>query len=134
MDQRDYIAALKKHGELIEIEEEIHWNLEAAAICTMSNRVGGPAVWFKNIKGYPKGYTLLGSPYAGKRYQPWRRMAITLGLDPDIPWNEWGRELAMRYTHPIKPTIVSTGPVKQNKMTTKSAGRMFKHYFQPSRL
>jgi 4-hydroxy-3-polyprenylbenzoate decarboxylase len=119
MDLRDYIAALKKHGELIEIEEEVDWNLEAAAICTMSNRVGGPAVWFKNIKGYPKGYTLLGSPYAGKRHQCWRRMAIALGLDPDISWNEWGRELAMRYTHPIKPTIVSTGPVKKNKMIGK---------------
>lgn len=119
MDMRDYIAALKKHGELLEIEEEVDWNLEAAAISTMSNRVGGPAVWFKKIKGYPKGYTMLGSPYAGKRHQCWRRMAIVLGLDPNISWNEWGRELAMRYTHPIKPTIVSSGPVKKNKMIGK---------------
>lgn len=112
-DTREFIEALRKAGELIEINEEVDWNLEAAAICTMSNRVGGPAVLFNKIKGYPEGYRLLGSPYAGKRRQPWRRMAIALGLDPDIPWVEWGRELAMRFEHPIKPTIVTTGPCKE---------------------
>ena len=59
---RAFIDRLREMGELVEIEEEVDWNLEAAAFSTMSCRVGGPILWFKKIKGYPEGYTLLGEP------------------------------------------------------------------------
>ncbi len=118
---REYIERLKEYGEVVEINEEVGWNLEASAFCTMSNRIEGPALLFNKLKGYPEGYRLLGSPYGGTRKNSWKRLAIGLGLEPDISYEEFCRELFMRFTHPIKPTVVSTGPCKEEIHIGKEA-------------
>lgn len=110
---RQFLKKLSEYGELVEIEREVDWNLEAAAILAMSYRVEGPAVLFKKIRGYPPGYSLVGGLYAGKRRQPWRKMAIALGLSPDLSYEEWVKEFTARLDHPIKPLIVSTGACKE---------------------
>jgi 4-hydroxy-3-polyprenylbenzoate decarboxylase len=115
-DLRWFIDELKKNGELVEIDEEVHWNLEAAAFSTMSNRVGGPAFLFKKIKGYPEGYNLLGECLAGSWKAPWRRIAIAAGAPKEI-WNDpiaIQDELLRRLYSKIKPIIVSEGECQQN--------------------
>lgn len=97
----------------MEIQEEVDWYLEASAILAMSYRLEGPAVLFNKLKGYDPRYRLVGGLYSGRRRQPWRKMAIALGLSPDIGYDEWVNELSSRLDHPIKPTIVSTGPCKE---------------------
>ena len=118
---REFIKRLKELGELIEIEEEVDWNLEAAAFSTMSCRVGGPILWFKKIKGYPEGYTLLGEPWAGPPQQIWRRLAIAGGAPPDAHPFDFAFELLRRLYTGIPPTIVSTGPCKEHIQMGKEA-------------
>jgi len=43
-DLREFIDALEKEGELKRIVNEVDWNLEAGAVCRLSNEVGGPAL------------------------------------------------------------------------------------------
>jgi len=113
MDLRDFLADLKKHDMLLEIEEEVDWNLEVSAIAAMNHRLEGPTLWFKNIKGYPEGYSVTTNTGSGTRRKTFRKFAVSLGLDPDISYAEWAREFTMRLNHPIKPTIVSSGPCKE---------------------
>ena len=54
-DLRDFIADLKKVGELVEVDREVDWNYEISAFEVMSGRVGVPAFLFNKIKGTPEG-------------------------------------------------------------------------------
>ncbi|OGW18822.1 MAG: hypothetical protein A3G93_00885 [Nitrospinae bacterium RIFCSPLOWO2_12_FULL_45_22] len=118
---REFIKRLREMGELVEIEEEVDWNLEAAAFSTMSCRVGGPILWFKKIKGYPEGYTLLGEPWAGPVHQIWRRLAIAAGAPPEANPFDLGAELLRRLYTGIPPTIVSNGLCKEHIQMGKEA-------------
>ncbi len=121
MDLREFMEKLKELGELKEIDKEVHWRLEAAAISTLALRSygvsdpdrGAPAIHFRKIKGYPDGYTLLAEPYAGGWKKPWRRFAIAFGLDPNIPFREFLGWALNRLQSPVKPLIVAGGEVKE---------------------
>lgn len=112
-DFRDMFSDLKKRGELLEIDQEVDWNLEAAAIAAMSYRVEGPAVVFNKLKGYPPGYRLVAGLFAGTLAKPWRRIALAMGLDPDVDLDTVRRVIGERLQNPIKPIEVSTGPCKE---------------------
>lgn len=113
-DMRDYIEDLKKIGEpVIEIDEEIDWNLEAAAFASMIGRVSGPVVIFNNIKGYPRGYRLLAGMFTGTWERPHRRLSAAIGLSPEISYREFFWELANRESRILKPIEVATGPCKE---------------------
>lgn len=118
---REFVSRLREMGELVEVNEEVHWNLEAAAFSTMGCRVGGPVLWFKKVKGYPEGFTLLGEPWAGPVHQVWRRLAIAADATPEINPFDLGAELLRRLYAGIKPTIVSTGPCKEEVHLGKEA-------------
>ena len=49
-DLRSYLDVLRANGELVEIETEVHWDLEAAEIHRRVIAAGGPALLFRNIK------------------------------------------------------------------------------------
>src|ERR1700704_4508516 len=54
-DQRGWIAALRKEGELREITAEVDWNIELGTIMRLAQGAGdGPALLFNNIKDYNK--------------------------------------------------------------------------------
>ena len=121
-DLREFIERLDRYGELQRIEKEVDWNLEAGAITRRANEIGAPAALMTRIKGYPEGYALLGSPFGGSKqqgYKPWRRVAIALEEDPDIPLWDLILESNKRRAHPLKPTLVSTGPCKENILMGK---------------
>lgn len=110
---REYLEQLKRHGLLVEVAAEVDWKLEAAAIIAMIYRLEGPAVHFKKIKGYPERYSLVGAPYSGTRKKPWQKMAVALGLSPEISRAEWEEEFTRRLAQPLKPVVVPTGPCKE---------------------
>ena len=100
-DHRDFIEALKKTGDVVEVTKEVDWELEAGAIGRKAYEMGGPSVWFKKLKDYPKGFTL----YNGS-LGTWRRVAIALGLPPETPVREIYRIYEERLDKPIDPVIV----------------------------
>jgi len=79
-DNREFINALKKTGDVVCINKEIDWDLEAGAISRRAMELSGPAALFEKIKGYPDGYRIFGGPLA-----TYRRVAIALGLPADTP-------------------------------------------------
>lgn len=119
IDVRDHLDALQEYGELVTVDEEIDWNLEAAALAAMSNRTGAQAIHFKMIKGYPEGYTLAANLFAGPGHhydykrKMWGRIAIGLGLDPKMEYEEFIATLNERYRFPILPIKTNTGPCKE---------------------
>ncbi len=121
-DIKEYIADLENEGEIVRVNEEVDWNLEASAVGRRLselgqgravNRGGTPAVLFEKVKDYP-GFSLM---HGGQ--SSIKRAAMTLGLeDPD---KATIREMQDRYLrgldHPIKPVEVSPkdAPCKKNK-------------------
>jgi 4-hydroxy-3-polyprenylbenzoate decarboxylase len=86
-DNREFIMALEKTGDLVRIKQEVDWDLEVGAIVRRTNELRGPAVFFERIKDYPEGYRIFGSPLA-----TYRRLAIAMGLDPNISIRELHEE------------------------------------------
>jgi len=108
-DNREFIEALKKAGELIEIEKEVDWDLEAGAIVRRTQELRGPAPLFKNIKDYPEGYRIFGAPIAS-----FKRLSIAMELDPDAKIPTIIEEYRQRMKNPIKPVVISSGPCQEN--------------------
>lgn len=117
---RTFIEELQSQGEINSLKEKISWDLECSAICGMSQRAGGPAVRFDNIKDYP-GFSLLGSLFCGPGFfdfpQEARKMhgriAIALGLDRWIDLQEMEETLLERKKTSIKAIEVESGPCQE---------------------
>ncbi len=110
-DNRTFVEALVKTGDAVKITKEVDWDLEAAAIAGRSCELNGPASLFENLKDYPQGGRILGSPLA-----TYRRLAVALGLAPQTPPADIFAEYERRVAKPVKPVIVKDGPCKENKM------------------
>ena len=106
MDLRDYLNKIDELGELKVVDQEVDWNLEAAAIATQLNRTAGPVALFRNLRGYPAGHGLLAEPFSGTWERPWRRFAVAMDMDADINWKDFLGNFGKRL-NPIKPTVVS---------------------------
>ena len=112
-DMREYMSKLEEYGMLMTIDKEVHWNLESSAIAAMNMRLGGPALHFTNIKGYP-GHSMVTCLFsAHDQRRPWEKVAIAFGLDPKAPIDDMRNEIKHRLAHPIKPVVVSSGPCKE---------------------
>lgn len=116
-DLREFMTALEAAGELVAIDKEMDWRLEVGALTRRTYEVGAPALHFRKIKGYPKGYTILGAPAGRGSRGIWSKLAVALELDPEIPYQKLREEFVRRITSPIKPYQVSTGPCKENILT-----------------
>lgn len=112
-DTRDFIDDLKKRGELVEVDEEVDWNLEIPAYSVISGRFGGPAFLFNNIKGLPKGHRVLTGMLIGDSIRPHRKLAVALGIDPKVDFATWYQELARKMANMLRPVEVATAPCKE---------------------
>lgn len=108
---REFLDVLEPSGELVRIKEEVDWDLEAAAISRRAYELEGPAILFEKVKDYPLGFRIFGGSLG-----TFRRVAIAMGLPPDISVREIYAEFERREASPIKPVIVETGPCKENKL------------------
>jgi 4-hydroxy-3-polyprenylbenzoate decarboxylase len=116
-DLRDFINVLSEAGEINSLSQEVDWYLEAGAIASYANEVGAPAPLFTQIKDYPSGYRLLGSPLAGSRLRknrPWRRLSLAMGLEADISFSDLAEEYIRRRKHSLKANLLTWGPCKEN--------------------
>lgn len=117
---RSFLDDLAKQDELRSIDEQVDWDLESSAICAMSQRTGGPAVQFANVKDYP-GMPLVGSLFSGPGMFEWPqlkrkmhgRMAIALGLEPDIHYDDMFATVMDRRRAPIRAIEIEAGPCQE---------------------
>lgn len=59
-DLRDWLAEVEKIGELARINEPTDWDEEISGITYLTGKkLGGPALLFDNIQGYPQGFRVL---------------------------------------------------------------------------
>lgn len=110
-DNREFVKALAKTKDVLQIKEEIDWDLEASAITGYSCETNGPACFFEKLKHYRQGGRILGAPIA-----TYRRLAIALGMRPDSSSADVFNAYEQRIAKPIKPVIVKNGPCKENKL------------------
>ena len=107
-DTRDFIEALRSTGDLVEVDNEVSWDLELGAIARLACERDGPAVWFKRIADYPKDVTVFVNPVA-----TWRRIALAFGLQPTSSIKEIYQEYEKREGKLIPPVEVKDGPCKE---------------------
>jgi len=117
-DNRPFIEALERTGDLVRMRREVDWDMEAGAIVRRLNEMQGPAVLFERIKDYPEGYRIFGAPVA-----TFRRLSVALGLPPDTPVRELTHEFARRLESPIKPIFIrqQDAPCKENVLLGEEA-------------
>ena len=107
-DTREFIAALRSTGDLIEIEQEVHWDLELGAISRLACEKDGPAIWFKRITDYPGDKTAFANPMA-----TWRRVAVAFGMAPDSSVKDIYAEYERREGKLIPPVTVEKALCKE---------------------
>ena len=118
---RDYLETLKQMGEMVEIDDEIDWNLEMGAIFRLTAESLSPGAFFNRIKGCPEGFRAadLGYAKSGKEGQPWARLAVLMGLPPETDLMSiqsayiHAKENGTRY--PPKIVDPAGAPCKENK-------------------
>jgi phenylphosphate carboxylase alpha subunit len=110
-DNREYLDALAKYGDMVRIEQEVDWDLEAGAIVRRVCETGSPVPLFENVKDYP------GCRMSGALLSTYNRLAVALGLDFNTPIPEIGKEYIKRTeSEPIPPRILDKkdAPCKEN--------------------
>lgn len=110
---REFLAALKKTGDVVVIKEEVDWDGEAGAIDRRANERKEPAPFFEKVKDYP-GFRLFGGLLATNR-----RLAIAMGLPAGTSGRRLQKEYEIRTEKPVKPVIVEKAPCKENKLFGK---------------
>lgn len=118
-DIRDYLDVLDEMGELCHVTDEVDWKLEMTGIGAMSNRIDDKIPLFENIKGYPKGVRATTDLYRGSHGALWRRMALSIGLSPNISYADYIDEYINRFNHPIRPIAVDKGSCQDVVLTGK---------------
>ena len=118
-DLRGWIAALKAHNELHEIDAQVDWNIELGTIMRLAQGPGtGKALLFNNIKDYNKPDSRCRRVF-GSALNNYRRIAIMLGLPADTHPRELVKISRNILEGAITPRIVTSGPVKENIVTGK---------------
>jgi 4-hydroxy-3-polyprenylbenzoate decarboxylase len=113
-DLRGWIAALKAHGELHEIDAQVDWNIELGTIMRLAQGPGtGKALLFNNIKDYNKPDSRCRRVF-GSALNNYRRIALMLGLPPDTHPRELVKISRNILEGTIPPRVVAGGPVKEN--------------------
>ncbi len=107
-DAREFIEALRSTGDLIEIDQEVHWDLELGAISRLACEKDGPALWFKRITGYPEDQSAFANPMA-----TWRRVAVAFEMAPDSSIKDIYAEYERREGKLIPPLIAEKAPCKE---------------------
>ena len=108
---REFIEACVKSGDAVRIKQEVDWENEAGAIVRRACELAAPAPFMEKIKDYP-GFSYFGAPLS-----TYRRMAISLGMDPASSLPEIGKEYLKRTNgEPVAPVIVDRkdAPCKEN--------------------
>ncbi len=111
-DLREFIKQAEELGEFRKVEGA-DWDLEIGAITELGTHVQvPPLLLFDNIKEYTQGYRIASNVLCSPK-----RTALCWGLPFNISGTEQVRALRDKLSEqfsPLPPTIVNTGPVKEN--------------------
>ena len=110
-DLRDFINDLEEKNELARVRAEVDWNEEIGAITREIASQYGPALLFENIKGHKD--TLCRRLFTNGTGTK-KRLCWILGVSENTHDRDIVRVFKERFANPVKPVIVSTGPVKEN--------------------
>jgi UbiD family decarboxylase len=115
-DLRDWLDRVEALGDLRRITKEVDPVEEMSAITYMVGRqIGSPALLFENVKGYSgQGqalFNLLGSSN--------RRIAVTLGMEPDRPAMELIQEARERLSRRLPPVEVDARSAPVNEIVLR---------------
>ncbi len=116
-DLREYMDACEKEGEMVTIDQEVDWNLEAGAISRRICEIGAPMAFMSNIRGVTNGASILGSPLSKGWHGDFSRVALGLELPVDTSYEVLMDEYATRMANPVRPLQVKEGPCKENIIT-----------------
>jgi 4-hydroxy-3-polyprenylbenzoate decarboxylase len=114
---RDYLDALSDLGDINEISSEVDTHLEIGAAIRRSSETGAPAPLFTNVRGYGKGFRVLGSPASLSSVPgaPFARVALSLGFEPDThPLDMVEALAAARLAPPVPPVVTDSAPCQEN--------------------
>ncbi len=110
-DLRTWIARLESEGDRKRVRAPVEWNGEIPEICRQAQASRGPALLFENIKGHERTWCrkLLtgGQATVG-------RAALMLGMPKNTGPEDLVLAIRKRFKEPVKPVVVTTGPVKEN--------------------
>ena len=113
-DMRGWIEALRKEGELHQIDTEVDWDCELGTITRRAFGNGdGPALLFSNIKDYNKNATRCSAMFTGG-LSNYSRVAMMFGLPKDASITDLVKTARKAYASRVPPVVVKTGPVKEN--------------------
>jgi 4-hydroxy-3-polyprenylbenzoate decarboxylase len=112
-DLNEWIETLEKEGELRRVKAKVDWNLEIGGIVQEVFNKKGPALLFENIKDYENAFC---KKLFTASLSTYPRIALALGLPKDTPAKEIIKVYMGRVEKLVKPVIVDSGPVKQNKL------------------
>ena len=110
-DLRDFINDLEEKNELARVRAEVDWHEELGAITREISSQYGPALLFENIKGHKD--TLCRRLFTNGTGTK-KRLCWILGVSENTHDRDIVRVFKERFANPVKPVIVSTGPVKEN--------------------
>jgi 4-hydroxy-3-polyprenylbenzoate decarboxylase len=123
-DLQSCIADLERTGQLVRIEEEIDPYLEAAALHRRVQSRGGPALWFRRVKG--TSFTMVSNLFGTSQRIRYLfrdtldvvRQLVSLRRDPQElmrrPWRYWKLPL---WLNCLRPQWVRRGPVLAGRTT-----------------
>src|SRR3954463_6564081 len=118
-DLRGWIDALRREGELHEINGEVDPNIELGTIMRLAQGPGtGRALLFNNIKGYNKPESRCRRIF-GSALNNTRRIALMLGLPPETHARDLVKMGRTILQDSVPPRIVKSGPCKENVVTGK---------------
>jgi UbiD family decarboxylase len=117
---RAFVETLRQDNDLIEIDVEVDPHLEVGAIVRRVSELDGKAPLFNNVKGARNGlWRMFGNAASLRKneQEKFGRIARALGLPKDASWKTiCERTQVGKTAAPVPPSIVSTGPCKENKI------------------
>ncbi|SFS90557.1 UbiD family decarboxylase [Halostagnicola kamekurae] len=116
MTLRTHLERLADAGELVTIDEQVHWDETAAAVGREAIRCGGPATLFDETPEtvrFASGVYGGPSQFSSRSHHPGRRVAQALGLGADCSYVELlehlsGRETASLEDRRTEPAATDT--------------------------
>ncbi len=116
-DLRGWIDALRREGELRDVDAQVDWDVEIGSIIRMAQGTGAsPALLFNNIKDYNQADAVSSQIFSGGQGS-YSRLAMMFGLPPDTHPRELVRICRTIFTESVPPVMVKDGPVKENVLT-----------------
>jgi len=111
-DLKDWLELLKTKGHLVEVDEEVDWKFEMGCLIRRVFDIpgGGPAVLFKNIKGYRD---TVGRQFFAGSFSSYQRIAMIMGLPSESSYKDLVFHYIRGTENPIPPVLVNNGQCKE---------------------